>query len=505
MSQNDITGLIVTYAYAFSLLIIATLIQKWRGYPPEFTRKIVHVGAGLAIFIILATFDNNHWYFGIIPTGTFVFFNYLSSRLRLIKAMDLQGDTLGTVYFPFSVTLLLAIFWSQNLAYIAVAGTMAMTWGDAAASILGRAFGKHPYFIAGHRRSFEGSGAMFIFSFVPILFTLLFMNTGLDMSRTIAYAFFLALIATMLEAVSLVGLDNIFVPIGIGMALWAMVIWKVDVPMIFGGLIISALIGAYAYRKRALSFSGVLGAIITGTFIFGFGGWVWGLTLIAFFVFGSVLSKYKETQKSGVAVEKFEKGSRRDIGQAFANGGLGAIIAVIYFLNPTQWLFAVFIGVMATVNGDTCATEIGVLSKRAPRMITSGKVVVPGTSGGITLLGSTAALLGGLAIGVSTWLFYGVYGLVANGNADYFFKVWIIIAGLVGGLAGTMFDSLLGATVQAMYINPQTGKETEKKIAKNGVKNKFNRGWRYMDNDMVNCLSSAMGGLVGMLVVLAFI
>ena len=78
-----------------------------------------------------------------------------------------------------------------------------------------------------------------------------------------------------------------------------------------------------AYRRRSLSRSGVLGAVLVGTAIFGFGGWVHGLVLIAFFVGSSLLSHYHVSQKARLA-EKFAKGSQRDLGQTLANGGLAA-------------------------------------------------------------------------------------------------------------------------------------------------------------------------------------
>jgi uncharacterized protein (TIGR00297 family) len=503
MTQNDITGLIVLYVFAFSLLIVATLIQKWRGYPAEFTRKIVHIGAGMAIFPIIFIFDN--WYWGIVPTGTFIFFNYLSYRFRLIKAMDLAGDTMGTVYFAFSVTLLLAIFWSQNIEWVAVAGVMAMTWGDAFASIVGRGWGKHHYFIGKHRRSLEGSAAMFGFTFISVYPVLLFFPTGLDWLKALAITFFVALIATILEAYALIGLDNIFVPIGASFAAYALAFWSVSFVMLLLGLVISTLIGLFAYKRKSLSFSGVLGAIITGTTIFGFGGWIAGLTLIAFFVYSTVLSKFKERTKLEKAGDKFDKGSRRDIGQALANGGLGSILIVLYFVYPPEiWLFAAFVAAMATVNADTWATEIGVLSKAQPRLIINGKTVTPGTSGGITLLGTTATALGGLAIGLTVWLMFGVWAIFER-SVDWLGLWWLVPVGIVGGLAGSLFDSFLGATVQAMYTNPETGKETEKKVARNGVKNEFLRGWRFMTNDMVNFLSSIFGAGIGALIALPFI
>jgi uncharacterized protein (TIGR00297 family) len=269
------------------------------------------------------------------------------------------------------------------------------------------------------------------------------------------------------------------------------VIWR-----LVAGLGLSTLIGLVAYRKQALSGSGVVGAILTGSCIFGFGGWVWGLTLIAFFVYGTLLSRFKERQKEKVAAEKFEKGSRRDLGQALANGGVGALLAALFFISPDKgWLFAGFIGAMATVNADTWATELGVLTRSTPRLITTGRKVPPGTSGGITALGTLATVLGGLAIGLTAWgLFIGKSWL--QPATDWAGFWWVVPVGAVAGLTGSLADSLLGATVQAMYTQAGTGQATEKKFDRQGRPNTFRRGWPFMNNDAVNFSSSVFGAAV---------
>src|SRR5215208_1686254 len=157
-----------------------------------------------------------------------------------------------------------------------------------------------------------------------------------------------------------------------------------NLPRILAGLIFSAVIGGSAYWRGSLTRSGWLGAIITGTLTFGFGGWAWGLTLIAFFLSSSALSHFRQAGKQAIAGEKFEKGGRRDLAQTLANGGVGAALALAYGLNgmPIALLVA-FAGVMATVTADTWATELGILSRRPPRLIISGRTVAPGTSGGV--------------------------------------------------------------------------------------------------------------------------
>ena len=264
------------------------------------------------------------------------------------------------------------------------------------------------------------------------------------------------------------------------------------------GLALSAVIAFLAYRRGSLSPSGAAGALIVGTLIFGFGGWVWGVVLAVFFVSSSALSHYKEREKAATA-EKFEKGHRRDMGQVLANGGLGALVAVLSAVVPGRvvpnmlW-FYLFIGVMATVTADTWATELGTLSKAAPRLITSGRVVEVGTSGGVSLLGTGVSFVGGLLIGLTAGFLGAAAGLIAWQAMPA-----TALVGALGGAAGSLLDSLLGATVQQIYYCDTCGKETERQRHRCGTTTRSLRGWSWMNNDLVNLLSSLGGGLVAVL------
>ncbi len=248
------------------------------------------------------------------------------------------------------------------------------------------------------------------------------------------------------------------------------------------GLVLSAGIAALAYRRGALSRSGVAGAMLTGTLHFGFGGPTWGLTLIAFFATSTLLSRYREGEKGPVA-RQYAKGGRRDFGQTLANGGLTAALAVIFQFHPAVWLFAAFVGALATVTADTWATELGVLSRRPPRLVTTGRIVPPGTSGGLTPLGLSAALAGGLVIGSVAW---GVAAAFGGGVA----ASWVPLVGMIVGPVGSLADSLLGATVQAQYRDT-AGQITERAGAMRV------RGLAWMTNDAVNLLASVVGAAIG--------
>lgn len=250
--------------------------------------------------------------------------------------------------------------------------------------------------------------------------------------------------------------------------------------------LLSGLVAALAYWRGSLAPSGAAGALVVGTIIFGFGGWSWGVLLALFFISSSLLSHYKEREKQAVA-EKFDKGHRRDLGQVLANGGAGAIIAVFHGFFPSPLWLPLFLGTMATVTADTWATELGTLSQRQPRLITTGRVVPVGTSGGISPFGTAVSFIGGLLIGLAA-------GLMSQNNI-----VSLSIIGGIGGLAGSLCDSFLGATVQQIFHCVVCDKETEKSFHC-GQSTRPLRGWDWMNNDMVNFLSSIFGGGTAVLV-----
>jgi uncharacterized protein (TIGR00297 family) len=253
------------------------------------------------------------------------------------------------------------------------------------------------------------------------------------------------------------------------------------------GFILGGLIALLAWGARALSTSGALAAALTGGLIFGLGGWSWAVLLMTFFVSSSLLSRLFRKRKIALD-EKFSKGSRRDWGQVLANGGLGALLALPLALGYQQpWLWAAFAGAMAAVNADTWATELGVLSSIPPRLITSGKFVERGTSGGVTPLGYAAVLAASALIGAAAMLF--TPGELRLGQ-------FLVI--LASGLAGSTVDSLLGATIQAMYHCPACHKITERHpLHSCGAVTSLERGWTWLNNDAVNFACSLAGALVG--------
>lgn len=262
----------------------------------------------------------------------------------------------------------------------------------------------------------------------------------------------------------------------------------IDVTRIVLGLLISSTIGAVAYRRGSLSKSGWIGAIITGTATFGFGGWAHGLTLVAFFVSSTLLSRWRKRYKQQLEQTVFEKGSQRDIWQALANGGLGSILCILMpvFPDASDMLNALYIGAMATVAADTWATELGVLSRNPPRLITTFASVARGTSGAISAVGTLATAAGALTMGV-------VFALSVPVITPLF-----VLAGAVGGLVGSLSDSLMGATVQRLFATAHG--PSERRYAADGSEHQHIRGWMWLNNDMVNFVSSLIGAGCALLI-----
>jgi uncharacterized protein (TIGR00297 family) len=250
------------------------------------------------------------------------------------------------------------------------------------------------------------------------------------------------------------------------------------------GSILATIIAYLAYRAGSLNRSGAYAAFVVGTVIFGMGGLEWAILLLTFFITSSALSRAFKNRKRE-ASEKYAKGGRRDAGQVFGNGGIATLFAALHFFFPeAAWPWLGFAASLAAVNADTWGTELGVLNPSPPRLITDlRKIVEKGTSGGVSPVGTLASLAGAGLIGLGAILLGPV-------GVNWTFFALVTIAGLLGAL----FDSLLGATVQAIYYCPTCQKETERHPTHScGTGTSQIRGWAWLDNDWVNFACGAFG------------
>jgi len=217
--------------------------------------------------------------------------------------------------------------------------------------------------------------------------------------------------------------------------------------------------------------------------VFGIGGWKFGIPILTFFILSSLLSKLGKEQKKKLQ-RTFQKSGTRDAGQVIANGGIAGVLVLLWNYQRHDVLFYLYLGALAAVTADTWGTEIGFFAKKLPRLILNFKPVPQGTSGGITLLGTSAGFLGAIIIGISGWLV----------NPD--FKGWnyLVVISLAGLLA-SFADSFFGATIQAQFQCPECRKITEKTSHCNSVRTEHVSGWGWVNNDIVNIICAFFGVL----------
>ncbi len=213
---------------------------------------------------------------------------------------------------------------------------------------------------------------------------------------------------------------------------------------------ICVIFGIIVYLTGALDLLGSSFVTIIGMFIVITRGFNWLAILLLFLILGSIFTKFKSDYKKRIGL----KHEQRTVRNVVSNGIVPVVMAL--FGN-----YAGFIGAIATATADTMASEIGVLSK--PILITSREQVKPGTDGGISVLGTTAGLIGALIIGITA------YAINVSPNITY-----SILIGIIAGMVGCFADSLLGATLERSGL--------------------FN-------NEHVNLSATIIGALVGIIII----
>ncbi len=224
-----------------------------------------------------------------------------------------------------------------------------------------------------------------------------------------------------------------------------------------------------------------------GTAIYAGGGPAWFGVLLVFFVTSTLLGKVGASTKAGVKRE-FEKSDIRDAWQVLANGGVAAACAIAFGATGHPAWAGAFIGAMAAANADTWATELGVLSRREPWLLWPLGRVPRGTSGAVSPAGLAASAGGALAIGVAAALAPAAYQISSG---------LLLAAALLGGMAGSLGDSLLGATLQAGYQCPKCHRRSESPVHACGTPAPHVRGLRCLNNDGVNLVATTLGALLG--------
>ncbi|KZO97378.1 hypothetical protein CALVIDRAFT_563161 [Calocera viscosa TUFC12733] len=284
----------------------------------------------------------------------------------------------------------------------------------------------------------------------------------------------------------------------------------------------------HGLRRKSLSPPGAVAAFTIGTLSLSSPLRTFGTSLILFYLIGSRATKVgkarKQTLEEGGGVGE----GRRGVGQVLVGGGAGVLAAaawgalyagdrwpwgylapVVHYFGLQQrafdlvhWsplgdqlsraLIFLSLGHFATSLGDTLASELGILARSPPLLITTLKPVPPGTNGGVSLPGTLASLLGGALMGVT---YAAGLALESPAAREWAELARVVAWGAAAGLAGSFLDSLLGATLQQTVYN-----EREKKVVtdeagrKRGEDDKVISGWPVLSNIQVNCITATVTG-----------
>jgi phytol kinase len=243
MIARELTSLLFTGCVFAAILVLAELLRSHWGVRAEATRKLVHVLSGL----VGAAFP---WLFATpwsvaSLTASYALLMAWTRRggwLRSVHGVDRR--TRGGVCYPAAVAL---VFWlAHERPEVYVPSILVLALGDAAAALVGRAYGDTRYRTLGGVKSVEGSLAFLVVA-LPCVYVPLLLMTSLSPLPLLLCSINVALLTCGLEALAPDGSDNLLIPTACCLALLHMTAspvshaWLLLAPLsVFGALIAHA-------------------------------------------------------------------------------------------------------------------------------------------------------------------------------------------------------------------------------------------------------------------------
>ena len=253
------------------------------------------------------------------------------------------------------------------------------------------------------------------------------------------------------------------------------------------GVVFGFLISFCSYKLNLLTTEGAISTFILAVIIFSFGQLKWTVPILTFFIFSSLISKVRKVVNPSADKYSLEK-DKRDHIQVLANGGIPGILILINQLYTSEQIYYAYVSAIAAVCSDTWSTEIGTMFKTKTFNIINFQKIEQGLSGGVSFYGFFGALIG------STLVVLSAVPWIQN------LSMGILII-FISGLLGSLFDSILGATVQAKYRCVICGDKSESPFHCNTQTTQTN-GISWFNNDSVNFSASLFGALVSLVITL---
>ncbi len=471
-------GYIFSIVYALACIVGAVILSKI-GVPKKFTRKFVHILVGFEWVILYHYMGAGSPHF-LAVCLLFTVLLAVEYKAKLLPAMSSDSDNApGTVYYAIAMSVMatLTIYLPEMILPFGI-GVFCTSVGDGLAGVVGQALSKHNPQIWGNKTLFGSLTNFVTCLFVPLIFNIVY-DTALSIWSCVLIAFF----ALEIEMFIGYGLDNIAITLGCSALSYALMYTPGALDYLVP-ILVTPMIIALAYKKRALTVGGILAAVLIDVIIsvslgnFGF------IVLITFFV-GSIavdkLKKHYKKIKQTAEIEREKRGDCRDVIQVLANGLVAALAALAYFITEERLFVFAFVAALAEAFADTAASGIGFASKRVYDVFRLERCE-KGVSGGMSLIGTLASLLAAMVV-----------SSVALAFGAVTFAEMLIVS--TAAFLGSVFDSFLGSVFQIKYKCSVCSQIVEKEQHCGEPTVKY-RGISFVNNDVVNFLSTAFSAVL---------
>lgn len=344
--QHEVLGALLISVLVISVLGSAELLKRLTALPREMTRKFAHVGSGMALLSI-PLLIHSHWTVLALAVS-FIVLMYGTSALGVLGSVHGVGRGVGGVlWYPFTGWLVyFVVFELLERPFVFYAIPVAvLASADAFGAIVGTTYGKHRYEVfEGHQRSLEGSGAFFIVAFFCVHVPLLLAGTT-GRAETLLISLVIALLAAMLETVSMYGLDNLLVPFGVLFMLERFSDLGVSSLLLrLGILALCAGIGLVMAWRKPNTMGAAVALVLSAYTIWALGGSAWigpMAGLLVAFVLYERLSPVQETHSR----------SRYDMGTVVTGVTVPLALVLLHEFAPSaearQALYIAFLAALA--------------------------------------------------------------------------------------------------------------------------------------------------------------
>ncbi len=475
--QTDWNILLATGAFIVALSFFTEYLSRRHLLPRWFCRKLLHIGAVGACAVLPAWLQELNTLTWLVALAEPLLL-YLVITRQLFSEADGRRSW-GIALFPIAYLILLLAYPMQR--WLIILPMMILALSDAAAAIAGHLMAKRYFQLTGDRKSLPGSltfalsvpivSGICLYSFPPWMAAL--------PSNTFTFWLGLCAVALLLatiEALGSNGSDNLWTPLGAALLLQQLVA-NGTLPTVlwfYLGIVGALVFIGFTLRRKSLTLDGSIVAALLGLWVWWFAGPMWLLPLLFFFVTSTLLGRLHKTT---TAATDAKHGQARNYLQVLCNGGVYAALAT---LLPWSGAFvgSLMLLSMAIATADTWSSEVGIYFRWRTFDVLRWRPVPAGLSGGVSVPGTIAGLGGSFAVG---FLFYNAM-LFTNLQLNNF----LLIA--LGGFAGMLLDSLLGAALQARYRHALTNSwsDTPREHAT------LYSGYTWMSNDAVNFWSNLL-------------